>query len=128
TRDTDLLTEYVRTALKRSVSKRFIPDNVAHVITLDTSVEQLIAENTKQSEHGAYLALDPSLLHRVFDSLKTSVEKITDIGKTPIILTSPLVRKQFRKIAEQVSPDLVVLSFNEIEQNVSVYSEGVVKI
>ena len=128
TRDTDLLTEYVRTALKRSVSKRFIPDGTAHVITLDTAVEQLIAENTKQSEHGAYLALEPSVLHKIFDSLKSTVEKIAGVGKTPIILTSPLVRKQFRKIAEQVSPDLIVLSFNEIEQNVEVYSEGVVRI
>lgn len=128
TRDTDLLTEYVRTALKRSISKRFIPDDVAHVITLDPSLEQLIAENTKQSEHGAYLSLEPTQIHAIFDKLRAIVEKISNFGNTPLILTSPMVRRQFRKIAEQVSPDLVVLSFNEIEQNVEIFSEGVVRL
>lgn len=128
TRDTDLLTEYVRTALRRAISKRFIPDDEAHVITLDASLEQLIAENTKQSEQGTYLSLEPTQIHKIFDSLRGLVEKISNFGNTPLILTSPLVRRQFRKIAEQVSPELVVLSFNEIEQNVEIYSEGVVRL
>lgn len=128
TRDTDLLTEYVRQALKRSISKRFIPDDVAHVITLDPSLEQLIVENTKQSEHGAYLAIEPAQIHRIFERLAALIEKVKNLGQTPLVLTSPLVRRQFRKIAEQVSPELAVLSFNEIEQSVEVYSEGVVKL
>ncbi|MDR1117326.1 MAG: flagellar biosynthesis protein FlhA [Oscillospiraceae bacterium] len=128
TRDTDLLTEYVRQAMKRSISKRFIPDDVAHVITLDPMLEQLIAENTRQSEHGAYLSLEPAQIHTIFDRLREIIEKVSNLGKTPVVLTSPLVRRQFRKIAEQVSPELTVLSFNELEQNIEVYSEGVVKL
>ncbi|MCL1975851.1 MAG: flagellar biosynthesis protein FlhA, partial [Firmicutes bacterium] len=128
TRDTDLLTEYVRQALKRSISKRFIIDDTAHVITLDASLEQLIAEHTKQTEQGSYLALEPAQLHIIFDNLRALVERIRNLGCIPLILTSPLVRRQFRKIAEQISPDLVVLSYNEIEQNVQVFSEGVVHL
>ena len=128
TRDTELLTEYVRQALKRSITRRFIPDNSAHVITLDPQLEQLIAEHTKQSEHGAYLALEPSQIHGIFDRLRSIVERVTNLGKTPVILTSPLVRRQFRKIAEQISGELVVLSYNELESNVEVFSEGVVKL
>jgi flagellar biosynthesis protein FlhA len=128
TKDTELLTEYVRQNLKRAISKRFIPDDVAHVITLDPSLEQLIIENTRQSEHGSYLSLEPAQLNTIFTRLRNLVEKVKGAGKIPVILTSPLVRRQFRKIAEQVSQDLNVLSFNEIEANVEVFSEGVVKL
>jgi len=128
TRDTDVLTEYVRQALRRSISKRFIPDDVAHAITLDPSLEQLIIDSTKQSEHGAYLAIEPTQVHSIFDKLRSIIENMKNKGKTPVILTSPLVRRQFRKITEQISPDLAVLSYNEIDGNVEVYSEGIVKL
>ena len=128
TRDTDLLSEYVRQALKRSISKRFIADDQAHVITLDPNLEQMIAEHTKQTEQGSYLAMEPAQLHIIFDNLRALVEGIRNLGRMPLVLTSPLVRRQFRKIAEQISPDLVVLSYNEIDQNVQVFSEGVVRL
>ena len=128
TRDTDLLTEYVRQSLKRSISKRFIPEDVAYAITLDPSLEQLIIDSTKQSEHGAYLAIEPVQVHSIFDKLRFIIENMKNKGKTPVILTSPLVRRQFRKITEQISPELAVLSYNEIEGNVEVYAEGVVKL
>jgi flagellar biosynthesis protein FlhA len=95
---------------------------------LDPSLEQLIAENIKQSEQGAYLTLEPSSIRGIFDKLRSSVEGVKERGRTPVVLTSPLVRRQFRKIAEQVSPELAVLSFNELDQGVEVFSEGVVKL
>ena len=128
TRDSDLLTEYVRQALRRSISKRFIPDDVAHAITLDPTLEQLIIDSTKQSEHGSYLAIEPVQVHSIFDKLRAIIEGMKNRGRTPVILTSPLVRRQFRKITEQISPELAVLSYNEIESNVEVYSEGVVRL
>jgi len=128
TRDTDLLTEYVRQSLRRSISKRFIPEDVAYAITLDPSLEQLIIDSTKQSEHGAYLAIEPVQVHSIFHKLRSIIENMKNKGRTPVILTSPLVRRQFRKITEQISPELAVLSYNEVESNVEVYAEGVVKL
>ncbi|MCL2046271.1 MAG: flagellar biosynthesis protein FlhA [Oscillospiraceae bacterium] len=128
TRDVDMLTEYVRQALRRSISKRFIPDDVAYAITLDPSLEQLIIDSTKQSEHGAYLAIEPMQVHSIFDKLKGIIENMKNKGRMPIILTSPLVRRQFRKISEQVSPELAVLSYNEIDSNVEVFAEGIVRL
>jgi len=128
TRDTDMLTEYVRQSLKRSISKRFIPEDVAYAITLDPSLEQLIIDSTKHSEHGAYLAIEPIQVHSIFDRLRFILESMKNKGRTPVILTSPLVRRQFRKISEQISPELAVLSYNEIESGVEVLSEGVVKL
>jgi len=128
TRDTDMLTEYVRQALRRSISKRFIPEDVAYAITLDPALEQLILDSTKQSEHGQYLAIEPIQVHAIFDKLRTIIENMKNKGKTPVILTSPLVRRQFRKITEQISPELAVLSYNEIDSGVEVMSEGVVTL
>ena len=128
TRDTDLLTEYVRQSLRRSISKRFVPDDVAYAITLDPSLEQLIIDSTKQSDHGTYLAIEPIQVHSIFDRLRAIIENMKNRGRTPVILTSPLVRRQFRRIIEQISPELAVLSFNEIESSVEVYSEGVVRL
>jgi len=128
TRDLDMLTEYVRQSLKRSISKRFIPDDIAYAITLDPSLEQLIIDSTKQSEHGSYLAIEPMQVHSIFDKLRNVIENMKNKGKTPVILTSPIVRRQFRKISEQISPELAVLSYNEIDSSVEVLSEGVVTL
>jgi len=128
TRDPDMLTEYVRQTLRRSISKRFIPEDVAYAITLDPSLEQLILDSTKQSEHGSYLAIEPMQVHSIFDRLRAIIENMKNKGRTPVILTSPLVRRQFRKISEQISPELAVLSYNEIDSGVEVLSEGVVRL
>lgn len=127
-RDVDLLTEYVRKALCRSISKRFIPNDKARVITLDPSLEQLIAERVKQTEQGAYVALDQDQIQRIYASLKVAIEKVTNLGITPIVLTSPLVRRHFKNLTGQMVPDLVVLSYNELDNSVEVYSDGVIKL
>ncbi len=127
-RDVDLLTEYVRKNLYRSISKRFIPDNKARVITLDPMLEQLITEHTKQTEQGSYVALEQSHIQKIYLSLKAAIERINKLGVTPIVLTSPLVRRHFKSITSQMVPDLVVLSYNELDSSVEVFSDGVVSI
>lgn len=127
-RDIELLTEYVRKSLYRSISKRFIPNNKAQVITLDPSLEQLLAEKTKQTEQGTYVALSQEEIQRIFASLKGAIEKMNQLGITPIVLTSPLVRRQFKNVTSQMIPDLIVLSYNELEENVEVFSDGVIAI
>ncbi len=127
-RDVELLTEYVRKALYRSISKQFIPTNKARVITLDPALEQLISEKTKQTEQGTYVALNQEEIQRIYVSLKNAIEKMTKLGITPIVLTSPLVRRQFKNITSQMIPDLIVLSYNELDQNVEVYSDGVIAL
>jgi len=127
-RDIDLLTEYVRKSLYRSISRQFIPTSKARVITLDPTLEQIISEKTKQTEQGTYVALSQEEIQRIYESLKDAIEKMTKLGITPIILTSPLVRRQFKNITSQMVPDLIVLSYNELDQNVEVFSDGVISI
>ncbi|MDL2217228.1 flagellar biosynthesis protein FlhA [Christensenellaceae bacterium OttesenSCG-928-M15] len=128
TRDLDTLTEYVRQALGRAISKRFIPDNRARVITVDASVEKLMLERMRKSEQGAYVALDQKELQSIYVSLKNALDKVTKMGLTPIIVSSPAIRRHFKRLTEQIAPDFVVLSYNEIGPDVEIIAEGVVSV
>jgi flagellar biosynthesis protein FlhA len=128
TRDMDLLTEYVRQSLRRSISRHYFESDSNTVITLDPDLEQKIMSSVQQTEQGSYLALDPATTQRIFDNLNSEVQKLTSMGLRPIILTSPIVRTYFKKLVEQVAPDLVVLSYNEIDPSAEVQSIGMVSI
>ena len=127
TRDTDVLTEYVRQGLKRAISSKYFPANeTTSVVTLDPKVEQEIMGSVKQTEQGAYLTLDPEKTKNIMESLKQEVAKVENIGKNPIVITSPIVRMYFKKLTEDYFKDLIVVSYNEVESNVELQSVGMV--
>ncbi len=128
TKDPDMLTEYVRQALRRSITKRFIYEKSAKVITLDTALEQVIMDSVQQTEYGAYLNIDPSQAQRVINNVMREMQKLTAVGEQPIILASPVVRLYFKRLTEQVAPGLVVLSYNELDPSVEVQSVGMVSL
>ena len=128
TRDSDMLTEYVRQALKRSISRKYFTGEANSVITLDPGLEQQIMQSVTQTEQGSYLALDPNVTQLVFDKLNVEVQKLINMGKQPIILTSPVVRAYFKRLVEPIAPDLIVLSYNELEANAEIQSVGMVSI
>ena len=127
TRDTDVLTEYVRQSLKRAISSKYFPSNEAtSVVTLDPKIEQEIMSSVKQTEQGAYLTLDPERTKAIMDSVRTETEKLENMGKNPIIITSPIVRMYFKKLTEDYFKDLIVVSYNEVESDVELQSVGMV--
>lgn len=128
TRDTDMLTEYVRQALRRAISKKYFESEVNTVITLDPELEQQIMSSVQQTEQGAYLALDPKVSQKVFEKLKSEITKLTSMGLQPVILTSPIVRVYFKRLVEQIAPDLIVLSYNELDPSTEIQSIGMVSI
>jgi len=126
-RDTDVLTEYARQALKRAISNRyFMPNEATSVITLDPNVEQEIMSSVKQTEQGAYLTIDPERTKLIMASVETEVAKLENLGKNPIVVTSPIVRMYFKKMTEEYFKDLIVVSYNEIDSNVELQSVGMV--
>lgn len=126
-RDTDVLTEYVRQSLKRAISTKYFPANeVTSVITLDPKIEQDIMSSVKQTEQGAYLTLDPEKTKAIMQSVETEVSKLEEMGKNPIIVTSPIVRMYFKKLTEEYFKDLIVISYNEVESDVELQSVGMV--
>lgn len=127
TRDTDILTEYVRQGLKRAISNRFFPPNeTTSVVTLDPKLEQTIMAAVKQTEQGAYLNLDPDKTKAIMKSVEQETKKLEDMGKAPVILTSPIVRIYFKRLTEDYYRDLIVISYNEIESSVELQSVGMV--
>ena len=127
TRDTDILTEYVRQSLKRAISGKYFPPNeVTNVITLDPKVEQEIMGAVKNTEQGSYLSLDPARTKAIMDSLGEELKKLDDMGKNPIVITSPIVRLYFKKLASDYYKDIIVISYNEVESNIELQSVGMV--
>lgn len=129
TRDTDILTEYVRQSLKRAISGKYFPANeTTSVVTLDPKLEQEVMNSVKQTEQGAYLTLDPDLTKSIIKSVGDEVQKLENLGKNPIIITSPIVRMYFKRLTEDYYRDLIVVSYNEIDSNVELQSVGMVAI
>ncbi len=129
TRDTDVLTEYARQSLKRAISSKYFPANeVTSVITLDPKVEQDIMGSVKQTEQGAYLTLDPEKTKAIMASLETEIQKLENLGKNAIIITSPIVRMYFKKLTEDYFKDLIVVSYNEVDSNIELQSVGMVSL
>ena len=127
TRDTDILTEYARQALKRAISSRYFPPHeTTSVVTLDPKVEQEIMGSVKQTENGAFINLDPVRSKAILTSVGNEMKKLENLGKMPIIITSPIVRMYFKRLTEDYYKDLIVVSYNEIEANVELQSVGMV--
>ena len=127
TRDTDLLTEYVRQTLKRAISNKYFGGNgQVSVLTLDPKVEQEIMGSVKQSEQGAYITLSPDRIKAIVDNTRVELEKMENAGTNPIVLTSPIVRMYYRKLMEDYFKDLIVVSYNEVESDVELQSLGMI--
>ena len=129
TRDIDVLTEYVRQNLKRAISRKYFAEGeMTSVVTLDPKVEQEIMDSVKQTEQGSYLALDPEITKEIIDSVQTEIRKLEELGKNPIIITSPIVRMYFKRLMQDYFKDLIVISYNEIDSNVELQSVGMVTV
>ncbi len=128
TKDTDVLTEYVRQNLKRAITKRFIPDGKARVITLNPDLEKAVLESIRKTDQGAHAALEPSQIQRMLSSLKNAVDKSLGLGIPPMVVTTPLIRKHIKNLSESIYPELIVLSYNELEQNIEISSDWVVSL
>ncbi len=128
-RDTDILTEYVRQALKRAISSKYFGDgDMTSVVTLDPKVEQMIMSSIKQTEQGAYISLDPAITKKILKNTEVELQKLENKGQAPIIITSPIVRMYFKKLTNDYFNDLIVISYNEIDSNIELKSVGVVTV
>ncbi|MBN1142150.1 MAG: flagellar biosynthesis protein FlhA [Deltaproteobacteria bacterium] len=127
-RDPDLLTEYVRQALARSISMRLVKgDGTLPLFALDRALEDKIQNSLQHSGEGSYMALDPVLAQKMIQKLG---EKVNDLDgdATPVLLCTPLIRPHVKRLTERYLPNLMVLSHNEISPNLKVKSVGTVKV
>ncbi len=117
----------MRQSLKRAISSKYFPPNdTTSVLTLDPALEQKIMSSVKQTEQGAYLNLDPDTTKAIIKSVEEGINKLENMGKMPIVITSPIVRIYFKRLTEDYYKDLIVVSYNEVETNVELQSVGMV--
>ena len=128
TKDTEILTEYVRHSLARQISRQYAQNNTLTCLTVDLQLENTISSSVQRTESGSYVALDPQVLQKIVASISSELPKITNLGYQPIVLTSPAVRTYFHKLIERSAPNLIVLSYAELEPKVEVQSLGMVRI
>ena len=128
THDPDMLTEYVRQALGRAISKKFLTESKSNVLTLDPKLEQLIMDSVQKTETGSYLTLEPNVTSTILSNLSKQVQKLLQLGQQPVVLASPIVRLYFKKMTDQIMPGLIVLSYNELDPALEIQSIGVISI
>ena len=123
-RDIDMVTEQVRGALARTITRRFCEDGQLRVITLDAEVEKRIISSLTRNEQGVYLAMGPDLMQTIISQLAEHLKKFGDLAQTPVILVSQVIRGYFSKMITQFYPGIYVLSFNEITNAVQIQAIG----
>ncbi|MCI9548708.1 MAG: flagellar biosynthesis protein FlhA [Oscillospiraceae bacterium] len=123
-RDLDMVTEQVRGALARTITRRFCEDGQLRVITLDAEVEKKIISSLTRNEQGVYLAMGPELMQSIISQLAEHLKKFGDLSQTPVILVSQVIRGYFSKMITQFYPHVYVLSFNEITNTVQIQALG----
>ena len=128
-KDTSILTEYVRQKLARSiVSGLTDEEGRLSVLTLAHKIEDFIRESIQKSDQGVYLNMEPNLAQRVIEAAQTLVEKVTNEGYQPVILCTPVIRRHLRHLLERFMPQVIVLSNNELPNQIQIRSMGTIEV
>ena len=129
TKDPDVLTEYVRHKLSRTIINPYIgSDGVLRLITLTHDVEDVLLKGVQKTEQGAYLSIDPKLAEPIISSIKEETEKALAKNIQPVLITSPAVRRHVKKMLEHFVPSLIVLSQSELLSDIKIKSIGEVSL
>lgn len=127
TQDTDILTEYVRHALSRTICSELTQNGVIPLITLSKDVEDIIQNSVQHREQGSYLAIDPQNAQKILDAIGETTNAFQG-GQVPTLLVNPQIRPHVRSLTERYYPTLTIISHNEITPNLKVKSLGTVTI
>lgn len=129
TKDIELLTEYVRTALSRNIVLPYLDENkVIHVITIHPKLEQYLSDNIQRSFQGSFPAIEPSVNTKILENIHEQIDRLSMQQINPVILTSPKIRAAFKRMIELAFPGIAVLSLNEIPNSIEIKVEGMVKV
>ncbi len=124
TRDIDTITENIRIALKRTITRRFSDNGNMRVVTLDTELEKKMIASLTKSDQGTYMALSPDIMQSIIEQISEELKKFHELAQDPIVLTSQVIRPYFYRLIEQFYPNVYVLSFNEIANSVQIQALG----
>ncbi len=123
-RDASQVTENIRIALKRTITRRFCQGGQMRVLTLDAELEKTLVASLTKGEQGIYAALSPEVMQSIITQVGEAMKKFNDLSQDAIILTSQVIRLYVYQLLEQFYPGLYVLSFQEIANNVQIQAIG----
>jgi flagellar biosynthesis protein FlhA len=129
TKDPEMLTEYVRQRLARSIVKQYeTPEGILPLITIDQPLEDLLRERIQRVDTGSYLSLEPATAQRILRNFHLAMDRIAHLNLQPVILCSPVIRRHLKKMLERFLPQVVVLSHNELSPQTRIQSLGTVTL
>jgi flagellar biosynthesis protein FlhA len=129
TKDPDILTEYVRQVLARTITRPYVTeDQKFPVLSLQQSLEEKLARGIQKSEHGSFLSLDPGFLQQFLQATSDEVKRSVSLGYHPVLLCSPTIRRHLRKLLERFLPDVAVISHNELSNSLEIRSIGIIRM
>jgi len=129
TKDPEVLAEYVRNALARTICQRHTDENATiHGITLDPQLEDAVNAHVERSDRGSYLTMPPATANKIVAAIRTELDAAAakSDGTQPVILTSPQVRQWVRRLIESALPSAAVLGYNEVVRGVNIRTHGMV--
>jgi len=129
TKDPEILTEYVRQSLARTITHPYeTEEGKLHILSLQQQLEERLSKSIQKTEHGSFLALEPGFLHQLIQNTSNEVKKVVSQGHHPVILSSPLVRRHLKRLLERFLPDVIVISHNELVGSFEIQSVGVIRV
>ena len=129
TQDLEILTEYVRNALARSICGQYKDDEGRlRCVTLDPDLEEVINRHIERGENGSFLTLPPGIAAEISKAVADELKKVTQLAGAPVVLCSPQVRLSVRRLLLNKVPNVVALAYNEIVDGVKIESVGMATI
>lgn len=128
-KDPELLTEYARQALARTITKQYqASDGSLQVITLDPRLDRSLADQVAALPPGAALQLDPTVSHKLLTGIKQAAERVAARGQQPIVICSQAVRRHLRRHSDRILHSVPVMGFNEVDSFVRLQSLDTVRV
>lgn len=129
TQDPDILTEYVRQKLARSITKDLLnEDGTLSVHILSQNIESIIRDGIQKTDQGSFLSIEPNLGKRIVSGMNTAIERTMVLNQMPVILCSPIIRRHLRRLVERFIPNVSIISHNELPMNIKLQSVGTIEL
>jgi flagellar biosynthesis protein FlhA len=125
----DVLTEYVRQSLCRSITRQYLSaDGQLVVVTLGHPLERRLAGSLQRTDSGDYLSIDPKVAQKIMQRLAERLEKFAPLNVQPVVLCSSQIRSHFKKMVDRFIPNLAVIAYDEVETHAKIHVIGSVEL
>ncbi len=128
-KDIDMLTEYVRHSLARTITTLHQTDTGdIPAVTLGHSIEEAVSGAIQRTDQGSFVAMEPDLVQKIITALTGYMEKFSSLNYQPVILCSAQIRLHFKKLIDRFISNIAVISYDELLSHIEIESLGIVEL